>query len=193
MPERKEVSDEYGWATELAIAVCKTIDKTFPNLNKKLYLEHLLEYLPGFHLLLEIPAQEDLSFPVSVYLQVDALCLRAGERFWVEWILWNGQEDADAFQQAVIGLLNGTNRVVEYYRGKFYLRAELQRPEEPTWKEISTSHNALVSLLFTPWWLPVNERILQNIQGSATPCRNNGTLADISHPRLLVEESAGFD
>ncbi len=156
----KSLHERWKKAKELAVPMCESIRAQFPNLTMKLELES-----KQIDLMLEVPMQDNLQFDVCVYLSGDELYLDAGKRFHVSWFPCDKQEKINHFQQAVVGLMSGNYRVVEYYRGKCYLKAQLQRPEGEEWKGVATNFSVLDFPMFTPWWLSPEKNILQNKQG----------------------------
>ena len=87
----------------------------------------------------DIPEQDGLLFDVHLNLQnVDELHLCAGA-LWFSWFPCTDPERAEAFFDAVSGLLSGHWRVLEHWRGTSLAKAQLQRPENDSWKTIATS------------------------------------------------------
>lgn len=124
------------------------IRSAFPNLQMRLESSH-----PYVDLNLDIPQQDGLKFDVNVNLQGDELHLSAGH-FWLEWFPCSDRGKIEAFREAVHGLLSGEFRILEYYRGRRAVKAELQRPSSEGWKTIGTW--STLSLPF-PWCVATKE------------------------------------
>ncbi len=115
-----------------AQALFESVERAFPALRMTLGRDG-----PQLDLWLEIPRQDGLAFDVSLNLQGDELHLNAGA-LWLRWFPCTQPDVAACFQEAVIGLLGGRFRIVEYLRGERVHRAELQRPTEQGWQTIGT-------------------------------------------------------
>ena len=98
--------------------------------NLKMELETKPEHVD---LNMEISKQNGLKFNVCVNLQGDELHLNVGEHFWLEWFPCTDQKVADAYVEAVKGILSGRLRILETYRGKKIVKSELQFPEKNMW------------------------------------------------------------
>ena len=118
------------------------IRQTFPNLRIEIASDH-----PHVNASLDIPAQPGLAFDVNINLQNDELHLSAGE-FWVEWFPCGDTAVFENFMDAVIGLLSGRYRILEYLVGSSTARAQLQRPSTVGWETIATRSTPLI---FIPW------------------------------------------
>jgi len=86
---------------------------------------------------IDIPAQVGLSFRVNLNLQGDELHLSAS-RFSVEWFPCTKPEKVDKYFEAVSGLLSGRFRILEHWRGKRPVKAQLQRPNPGGWENVAT-------------------------------------------------------
>ena len=133
--------------------IVETIRSRFPSLRTALVTQH-----PQVEVMLEIPAQSGLTFPISINLQnVDELHLNTGS-FWCEWFPCQKQEVCDRFAEAVCGLLSGTYRVVEYWRFGSALKAHLQKPDGDGWECVKWC---------SQWHIPASwgmkTKILQNV------------------------------
>jgi hypothetical protein len=111
---------------------------------------------PAVDVSMDIPKQDGLDFDVNLNLQNhDELHLSAG-KLWVSWFPCTDPERVASYRDSVHGLLSGTYRIVEHYRGTRPVKAQLQRPDGEGWKTISTS-----SMLFAlPWGR--SKRVIQN-------------------------------
>jgi len=124
------------------------IRRSFPHLEMRLESTH-----PHVDLNLDIPQQGSLKFDVNINLQGDELHLTAGH-FWLEWFPCSDPNIIRAFREAVHGLLSGEFRILESYRGKQAVKAELQRPSKNGWKTVGTW--STLSLPF-PWRVTLKE------------------------------------
>jgi hypothetical protein len=136
----------------IGMKVLEEIRAEFPHLRMGLDLN------PAYvDLLLDIPRQPGLAFDVQLNLQHDELYLDVGEGFHVSWFPCTDAAVVERFRRAVRGLLTGSFRIVEGYRGDRCVRAELQEPVGGGWKTIATW-----SGLHVPWPPRVRTRVLQN-------------------------------
>jgi len=144
---------------EIGLSTFERIRAAFPALAMKLDLhpQHV-------DLAMDIPAQPRLSFNVDLNLQnLDELHLVASS-LWVEWFPCTDPKKVDDYFEAVSGLLSGEFRILEHWRGKRAVRAELQRPSSGGWKTIA---NWLV-LLSVPW--PRKSfKVVQNLPSAEPP------------------------
>lgn len=139
----------------IAHKVFASIRNQFPHLQM-----NLNEHPEHVDLALAIPKQSGLSFAINLNLQnVDELHLNAG-KYWVEWFPCDKQSVADEYQEIVCELLRGDSRIVEYYRGKTFGRAQLERRVDGTWKKDAGCVHAF-PLLFS-LWLPEHTKTLHN-------------------------------
>jgi hypothetical protein len=96
-----------------------------------------------------IPVQAGVVYPINVTLQNrDELHFSVGH-FWLEWFPCSNEERASAFIDAVSGFLAGRHRILEHYRGRRCVMAELQK-EEPgeQWATFGTCSRLSLPL---PW------------------------------------------
>ena len=98
-------------------------------------------------LAMNIPPQPGLLFDVSLNLQnLDELHLTASA-LWVEWFPCTKPDRVEQYFEAVSGLLSGRFRILEHWRGKRPVKAELQTPIGTAWKTVTGSSD----LLSVPW------------------------------------------
>jgi hypothetical protein len=138
---------------EIALSTFERIRAAFPWLamNLDLHPEHV-------ELVMDIPAQPGLSFKVDLNLQnLDELHL-AASALWVEWFPCTISRKVDEYFEAVSGLLSGQFRILEHWRGKRAVKAELQAPNKGGWKTIATW-----SVLLSIPWPPKKLKIVQNL------------------------------
>jgi len=139
------------------VQLFKEIQGAFPHLEMKLELRP-----PHVDLNMDIPKQQGLKFDVNLNLQGDELHLSAGH-FWLEWFPCTDEEIVKAFREAVRGVLSGEFRILEHYRGKRAIKAELQSHSGQGWKTIGTW--ATLSLPI-PWRVTPRElRNTEQVQG----------------------------
>ena len=127
---------------QIALATFERIRAAFPALTMNLDLtpEHV-------DIFMDIPAQPGLLFRVSLNLQnLDELHLNASA-LWVEWFPCTKPDRVDRYFEVVSGLLSGRFRILEHWRGKRSVKAELQAPSGNAWQTVAgCSH-----LLSVPW------------------------------------------
>jgi hypothetical protein len=138
---------------EIALSTFERIRAAFPALAMNLDL-----YPKNVDLAMGIPAQPGLSFRVHLNLQnLDELHLEAST-FGYGWFPCTKPKKVEKYFEAVSGVLSGQFRILEHWRGKQAVKAQLQRPSEAGWKTIATR----LDLLFTPW--PAKTfRVVQNL------------------------------
>lgn len=106
---------------------------------------------------MEFPSQSGLSFDIGLTLQnEDELFLSVGS-FRCSWFPCTEPERVEEYKDAVIGLVRGDNRLLEHYRGKRSVKAELQEPRGGSWATIATWSSDLLPF---PW--RKTYRILRN-------------------------------
>lgn len=92
---------------------------------------------------IRLPVQPGLNHEVWLALQNnDELHFSVGH-FWLEWFPCTKPSRVDEFISSVIGFLSGQFRVLEHYRGKRCVKAELQAPSNGGWQTIGTWSNLL--------------------------------------------------
>lgn len=147
---------------EIALSTFERIRVTFPALVMNLDFHH--KYVD---LAMDIPTQAGLLFHVYLNLQnVDELHLSVSP-LWVEWFPCTNPKKVEEYFEAVSGLLSGTFRILEHWRGKRAVRAELQRPDGSGWKTVA---NWLTLSALIPWPLKTF-KVVQNLP-SAEPVRS---------------------
>ena len=114
---------------------------------------------------MEIPAQPGMAFPVDLNLQnLDELHLVASA-LWVEWFPCTDPKKVEKYFEAVSGVLSGQFRILEHWRGKRAVRAELQRPDAGGWETIA---NWLDVSVLIPWPRKTF-KIVQNLPSAGPP------------------------
>ena len=107
---------------------------------------------------MDIPAQPGLSFHIHLNLQnLDELHLSASA-LWVEWFPCTNPKRVEEYFEAVSGLLSGQFRILEHWRGKRAVKANLQCPSHGGWKTIATW-----SVLLSIPWPPKSLKVVQNL------------------------------
>ncbi|MBK8161580.1 MAG: hypothetical protein IPK65_00045 [Gammaproteobacteria bacterium] len=90
-----------------------------------------------------LPVQPELNHEVWLALQNNDELHFSVSHFWLEWFPCTKPSRVDEYIAAVVGFLSGQFRVLEHYRGKRYVKAELQAPSNGCWKTIGTWSNLL--------------------------------------------------
>jgi hypothetical protein len=138
---------------EIALAAFDEIQARHPALTMR------LDRNPrNVDLEVEIPAQDQLQFDVSLNLQFDELHLHAGG-FSCEWFPCTKSRVVSEYIEAVSGLLAGRFRILEYRRRERLVKAYLQRPIGSRWENVARYH------IGWSWWLRTEVRVLQNEAG----------------------------
>jgi hypothetical protein len=101
-----------------------------------------------------VPIQPGLKHRVSIYLANNDELNFVVCHFWLDWFSCTNPEKVEAYIEAVSGFLSGNYRILEHYRGKKCVRAELQAPSTTGWKTISTSSTIGLTI---PWKKTFNE------------------------------------
>jgi hypothetical protein len=118
---------------EIALSTFEKVRATFPALSMNLDLrpKHV-------DVAMDIPAQTSLSFKIHLDLQNrDELHLSASA-FWCEWFPCTNPTKVEKYIEAVSGLLSGEFRILEHWRGRRPVKAQLQRPSNGDWANIAT-------------------------------------------------------
>jgi len=118
---------------EIALSTFEKIQFAFPTLTMSLVFDD-----PHVDLAMDIPAQSGLPFNVDLNLQnLDELHLSASV-FWYEWFPCTNPKKVEKYLEAVSGLLSGEFRILEHWRGKRPVKAQLQRPTRDGWENFAT-------------------------------------------------------
>jgi hypothetical protein len=118
---------------EIALSTFEKLRATFPALSMNLDLRPT-----HVDLAMDIPAQAGLSFNVYLNLQnLDELHL-AASAFWYEWFPCTNPKKVERYFEAVSGLLSGEFRILEHWRGRRPVKAQLQRPSRGGWEKVAT-------------------------------------------------------
>ena len=117
---------------DIALSTFEKIRVAFPALTMNLDL-----HPQNVDLEMDIPVQAGLLFRVNLNLQGDELHLSAS-RFWVEWFPCTKPEKVDKYFDAVSGLLSGEFRILEHWRGRRPVKAQLQSPRRDGWESLAT-------------------------------------------------------
>ena len=151
---------------EIALSTFEKIRAAFPALAMNLDSHPL-----HVDLAMDIPAQPGLSFKISLNLQnLDELDLSASA-LWVEWFPCTNPTKVDEYFAAVSGLLSGRFRILEHWRGRRVVKAELQFPTERVWKTMTGCWN----ILSIPW--PQKTlKVVQNLLDVKTETLARGTV-----------------
>jgi hypothetical protein len=128
---------------EIAEKTFRRIAELFPDLKMKRNDAEPVE------LSIDIPIQSGLKYAVNLNLQNKDELHFSVENFWLEWLPCTEPSRVEDYIDAVAGFVSGKYRILEHYRGKRCIKAELQAPrEDGGWETIGTSiHFGLPS----PW------------------------------------------
>src|SRR6266571_9323224 len=99
-------------------------------------------------LIIRLPVQPGLRQQVSLYLANNDELNMVVDHFWLEWFPCTDPTKVEAYIEAVSGYLSGRYRILEHYRGKKCVKAELQAPSATGWETISTSSTIRIPI---PW------------------------------------------
>jgi hypothetical protein len=109
---------------EIALSTFEKLRAAFPALSMEYDLQPA-----NMELAVDIPAQAGLSFPVFLNLQnLDELCLETSA-LGVSWFPCTNPQKVENHFEAVSGLLSGRFRILQHWRGKRVVKAELQQPK----------------------------------------------------------------
>ena len=141
---------------EIALSAFETLRSRFPGLSMNLNLHH-----PQVDAAMDIPTQPGLSFKVHLDLQnLDELHLSASA-LWCSWFPCTDPKKVERYIEAVSGLLSGEFRILEHWRGRRWVKVQLQRPDGSDWKTVTGCVNPSV---LVPW-----PRKILNVVRNNTP------------------------
>ena len=126
------------------------IKQSFPWLNIEEYEN------PNVTIAWDIPTQKGLDFDIHLYLDSDILNIYASNMC-CEFFPISSQKVVTFFIEAVIGLINGNYRIVNYLRNDLTYKSVLQRLQNSDWKTVSIHRS-----FFTLPWNKFREQIVQN-------------------------------
>jgi hypothetical protein len=137
---------------EIAKRAFERIREAFPS------LEVVEDTAAPVEISLHIPVQPGMKHLVNLNLQnVDELHFSVGS-FWLEWFPCTDSAKVDSYVEAVTGFISGRLRVLEHYRGKRCIKAELQSPANGGWKTIGTCFTLSLPV---PW--RIEQRVISNV------------------------------
>ncbi len=137
---------------EIAHSTFEKLRAAFPALSMEFDLQPA-----HVDLAVDIPAQAGLSFAVFLNLQnLDELCLEASA-LGVSWFPCTNPQKVEKYFEAVSGLLSGRFRILQHWRGKRVVKADLQQPTSEGWKTITGC-----SYLLSVPWPPKTVKVVQN-------------------------------
>jgi hypothetical protein len=131
--------------------IAERIQEQFPTLNLKVNSND-----PNVDWSILIPPQDGLKFECNLNRQGDELHLSI-LGFWLEWFPLEDEDVAEAYFDAVVGILSGRYRIVEYVRFGRGVGGELQAPVGTSWKTIGNSSTGILPR----GWLS-RTRVIQN-------------------------------
>ena len=105
----------------------------------------------------EVSRQPRLEFDVYLNLQnEDELHLSAGG-FWCSWFPISNPKVVRNYRDAVVGIISGRYRILEYVRRGRVVGADLQAPDGSEWKTVAKSCSGILPV---SWW--ATRRVLRN-------------------------------
>lgn len=125
---------------QIAREAIAEISARFPSLKMVEDLDAPVE------LSITLPAQPGLKQKVWLALQNNDELHFSVSHLWLSWYPCTDSTCLRAYIEAVCQYLAGESRVLEHYRGKMCIKAELQVPSEAGWQTIGTSSKS---------WLPL--------------------------------------
>ena len=112
---------------------------------------------PQLDLSLDLPAQAGLSLPIHANLQNgDELHLEAASLH-VSWFPCNREGVAEAFSDALVGLVEGTFRISEVLRSGDPIGADLEHRTDSGWERVATCRKG-----FPLWFGKRTRRVVAN-------------------------------
>ena len=131
--------------------IAERIQRQFPTLILKVNSND-----PNVDWSIVIPRQDDLKFECNLNRQGDELHFST-LGFWLEWFPLEDADVAEKYLDAVVGILSGRYRIVEYVRFGRGVGGELQAPVGTSWKTIGNSSTGILPR----GWLS-STRVIQN-------------------------------
>jgi hypothetical protein len=126
--------------TQYASAVFALVDDlraTFPRLDITVQQDH-----PQVDLNIDIPCQAGLPFSINLSLQEDELHLSVGG-FWRSYHPCDRADVLHWFRETVGGLLSGSHRIVNHYRGQRLVAGDLEHLHAGEWKTVAEGYRRL--------------------------------------------------
>ncbi|MCA3056581.1 MAG: hypothetical protein ING30_06150 [Burkholderiales bacterium] len=137
---------------EIAKGAFERVREAFPS------LEVVEDTATQVDVSLDIPVQPGMKHHVHLNLQnIDELHFNVGS-FRLAWFPCTDSANVEYYVEAVTGFISGRLRVLEHYRGKRCIKAELQAPANGGWNTIGTT---------TRLSLPIPSRIEQRVISNA--------------------------
>ena len=148
MDDRRIEMERFTSAIEL-------IRSKFPELQINVDLEE-----PNVHAVACLEEQPELDFDISIDLQnCDELAIIA-ESLWASYFPIGEEDSFEKFIDAIIGLISGNYRIVEYRVLGSLIKTTLEKPCGQEWLKIYTC-SPMPSLSFLP--LPRKKLYIQNL------------------------------
>ena len=98
---------------------------------------------------MNIPSQPGLSFKLRLSLQNrNELYLVVADGYEWIWLPCSDSNQVERYTEAVSGLLSGEFRIVEHWRGRHPVKAQIERPNGNDWKNVATFRDLLA---IVPW------------------------------------------
>jgi len=125
---------------DIASDTFKKIESSFPDLKFNYDFNH--KYVD---MSVDIPKQKGLDFDINLNLQTDELHIST-KHFWGSWFTIKNPEVVQLYLDAVIGLLSGKYRIVQYWDGDTLAKSLLQKPVGDKWTTVFTDRKKLFFL-----------------------------------------------
>jgi len=123
--------------TAAVLALIGDVRAAFPGVEITVQDDH-----PEVDLNIDIPRQVGRPFDMNLNLQDDELHLSVGG-------FWRSEHPCDRpdvlqwFREAVVGLLSGSHRIVNHYRGRRLVAGDLERLDAGEWKTVAEGYRRL--------------------------------------------------
>jgi len=118
---------------DIAKKVFREIQNEFPHLTMQ-----IKENYNYVELNVDIPQQKGIKQLINLNLQNNDELHLSVSNFWYEWFPCTEPDRVDDYKKAVIGYINGSYRIIEYFKSNVVYKAELQQPENNSWSTVAT-------------------------------------------------------
>lgn len=125
---------------DIASDTFKSIENSFPDLKFNYDFND-----KNVDISVDVPKQKGLDFDVNLNLQTDELHIST-KHFWGSWFTIKNPHVVDLYKDAVVGLLSGKYRIVQYWDGDTLAKSLLQKPVDNQWQTIFTDRKKLFFL-----------------------------------------------
>ena len=97
---------------------------------------------PEVDLSIEIPRQPGRPFEINLNLQGDELHLAVGG-FWRSYHPCDRPDVLEWFRETIVGLVAGSHRIMNHYRGRRLVGGDLERFDAGQWKKVAEGYRQL--------------------------------------------------